>query len=77
MVTPRHTPAAMTPVVTSIAAAWTATAAPARSSEPDAVSSRAGLSARHSGTSAGTSMSPATCAVAIRKDQSAMPAWPA
>jgi len=66
----------MTPVVTSIAAVWTPTAASARTSEPEAVISRAGLSARHSGTSAGTSISPAPCAVAIAKDHSAMPACP-
>ena len=59
MATPRHTPVAMDAVVASIAAVWTPTAASARTSDPDAVISRAGLSARHSGTSAGTSIIPA------------------
>src|SRR5262249_27080650 len=70
---PRHAALARIPVVTSIAAMWTATAASAMSIEPEAVISRAGLFARHKGTSAGTSIRPAPWAVAMTKDQTAMP----
>ncbi|BEP43280.1 hypothetical protein GmRootV15_38690 [Variovorax sp. V15] len=58
----------------SIAAMCRPTAARASISEPDAVISRAaGASLMHSGISAGTSISPAPCAVDIMKDQSASP----
>ena len=76
METPRHTPAAMTPVVASIAAAWTPTAAKCQYQRARRSVSRAGLSARHIDANAGTSINPDPCAVAIRKDQSAMRAWP-
>lgn len=60
----------------SIAAVWTTTAASASASEPDAVISRTGPLPMQIGTSAGTSIRPAPCAVDIMNDHSASPAWP-
>lgn len=60
-----------------MAAVCTPTAASASVSDPDAVISPAGVSAMHSGTSAGTSIKPAPCAVDIMNDHSAIAACPA
>ena len=68
---PRQATIAITPVTASMAAVWRPTAASAMAMEPVAVSSRAGVSDRHSGISAGTSISPEPCAVDIISDHSA------
>ncbi|WP_162578978.1 hypothetical protein [Variovorax sp. PBS-H4] len=68
---------AIKPVTTSIAAAWTPTAASASMSESDVLIRRADASPKQSGTSAGTSITPAPCAVDMMNDQSASPAYPA
>lgn len=64
----------MVAVAPSIAAMWSATAANASANDPDAVISRAGKPDRHSGISAGTSIMPAPCALAIANEHSASPA---
>lgn len=61
----------------SMAAVWTHTAASASASEPDAVISLPGPPLRQSGTSAGTSISPAPWRVDIMQDHRASAAWPA
>ena len=68
--TPDAPSAPSTATTASIAAACSATAASASGHEPDAVISRAGPLV-HSGSSAGTSIMPAPCAVDIAHDQSA------
>ena len=68
---PRQASTAIAPVTASMAAVWTPTAASAIAIEPLAEISRAGVSDRHSGISAGTSISPEPCAVDIINDHSA------
>lgn len=73
----RHAAVVIIAVVRSIAAVCRNTAARAGASEPGAVISRAGASARHKGINAGTSIIPAPFAVDIANDKSASPACPA
>ena len=73
---PRQATTAITPVTASMAAVCTLTAASAMTMEPVAVISRAGVSDRHRGISAGTSIRPEPCAVDIISDHSASAAGP-
>ena len=60
-----------------MASRWTATAASASASEPDAVISRQGAADTHSGTRAGTSISPRPCSAPSASDHNARPVDPA
>lgn len=73
---PRQATTAITPVTASMVAVWTLTAASAMAIEPVAVISRAGVSDRHSGINAGTSIRPEPCAVDIISDHSASAVGP-
>ncbi len=69
---PTRSNQAIAAAVTSIASKWTMTAARPSNREPLAVISRAGEPDMHSGSKAGTSISPAPCEVAIIAEVSAV-----